>query len=865
MNFKRVYTSTKTYFVLSFLALVLLVFTSTMAYKQVVVMQNSAEMVSHSLHVYNGISLLTAHYTEADSEEFRDALLNSDKSENVYQAYREEGRVIMDSLTHLLDDNPSQIKRLQSVKGLLSDLYNQLQDLDETDLDTDDTLLQYRDAQKSVVSITLYQIRSLKSDILSEEQRLMQLRQETYESDKSLAPLLLLLLAFLALLVFILSFLRMYRNKLRIRESENFLRNVLGTTDNVVNYYEPIFNDDDNEIVDFTIVYANACNRDYFGLDPDDMLGKTVLEVFPFLKGSDAFSKFVECYNTQEKVKFEIEMTMNDSHMWFESLVTTLSNGILVTARNITAQEQAKNTQLKLKKRLENQNLKLLDNRALLANIFKSISHIVMHFKSIRNENNEIIDFQVLFVNDRINPVTGDIPEEIKNKNVSDVFPEIFKTGVFEHLVNAIENNKTIEYDVPYEKGDKTHWFSATAIKLGDGVTVTIRETTDEKEKSDQLLKLNEQLVIRNSILNDAESIAKIGSFLWYKDSDTRELSDNFYRILGFNPNEFLSSSKKYRDFIHPEDLAVYDRRLKDSINGLTSDEFTYRIITKKGKIKFVKTNGQFLDKEGQTVMIGVVQDVTQTISAAEELRKSNSELQQSNAELESFNRVASHDLQEPLRKIQLFISRIEDIEGETFSGKGSNYFVKVKNAAERMQNLIQNLLAYSRIDSSKTDLERIDLNDVLHKVQEDLANTIKDTAAEITSDKLPDIHGVFFQMEQLFANLMANALKYRSKTSVPKIVIQSNKVSSSELPIDFITTSQLYYKITFSDNGIGFDEKHTEKIFEVFQRLHQKTEYTGTGIGLAICKKIVENHNGYIYAKGKLGEGAQFIIFLPA
>src|SRR5690606_31689926 len=113
-------------------------FTSTMAYKQTVVMQKSAEMVSHSLHVYNGISLLTAHYTEADSEEFRDALLKSDKSENVFKAYREEGRVIMDSLMHLLEDDPSQIKRLQSVKGLLGDLYNQLQHLDNTDLETDD-------------------------------------------------------------------------------------------------------------------------------------------------------------------------------------------------------------------------------------------------------------------------------------------------------------------------------------------------------------------------------------------------------------------------------------------------------------------------------------------------------------------------------------------------------------------------------------------------------------------------------------------------------------------------------------------------------------------------------------------------------
>ncbi|SFN73974.1 PAS domain S-box-containing protein [Bizionia echini] len=864
MNFKRVYTSTKTYFVLSFMALVLLVFTSTMAYKQIVGMQKSAEMVSHSLHVYNAISLLTAHYTEADSEEFRDALLNTNKKERIYNNYQEEGRVIMDSLANLVRDNPSQTKRLESLQVLLNDLYKQLQDLDKTDLEADNTLLQYREAQKSIISISLYQIRSLKNEMLGEEQRLMELRQKTYESDKSLAPLLLLLLAFLALLVFVLSFLRIYRNKLRIRQSENFLKNVLGTTDNVVNYYEPIFNEE-NDVVDFTIIFANACNRDYFGLEPDDMIGKTVLEVFPFLKDSGNFNHLVACYRNQDKVKFKSQVLMNDSTMWFESLITPLSEGILITARNITVEEEAKNTQLQFRKRLEKQNLILLDNRALLANIFKSISHIVIHLKSIRNAEGRIHDFEIVFVNDRISPVTGDIPEEIKNKNVSVVFPEVFKTGVFEHLVTTIENNNTIEYTVPYEKENRTHWFSTTAIKLGDGVTVTIRDVTEEKEKSNQLIKLNEQLVIRNSILNDAESIAKIGSFLWYRDSDTSELSDNFYRILGFEPNAFTSSSKKFRDFIHPDDLATYDLKLNESLNGLTSEEFTYRIVTKQGETKFVKTNGQFLEKDGQTVMIGVVQDVTQSIYAAEELRKSNLELQQSNAELESFNRVASHDLQEPLRKIQLFISRIEDIERTNFSEKGTTYFNKVKNAAQRMQNLIKNLLAYSRIDSSKTDLETIDLNDVLSKVQEDLINMIKDTQAEIISDQLPEIQGIFFQMEQLFANLIANALKYRNKTKSPKITIQAVTVGASEVPGNINLISKSYYKITFKDNGIGFDTKYSEKIFEVFQRLHQKTEYTGTGIGLAICKKIVENHYGYIHATAKLGEGAQFIIFLPA
>ncbi|HCY83447.1 MAG TPA: hypothetical protein DHV22_18590, partial [Xanthomarina gelatinilytica] len=297
----------------------------------------------------------------------------------------------------------------------------------------------------------------------------------------------------------------------------------------------------------------------------------------------------------------------------------------------------------------------------------------------------------------------------------------------------------------------------------------------------------------------------------------------------------------------------------------LKPNEYTYRVVTKSGHVKYFKTNGQFINKDDETVMIGVVQDVTQSIEAEEKLRKSNLELLQSNAELESFNRVASHDLQEPLRKIQLFISRIEDKESDRFSNKSLEYFTKVKNAGKRMQSLIQNLLAYSRIDSTKTDFETVDLNLVLEKVLDDLATNINETQTSVHADALPEIKGVFFQMEQLFANLISNAIKYRSSIETPVIHITSEKIHSADIPETFLKTSKQYHKISVMDNGIGFDVKYADKIFEVFQRLHQKNEYSGTGIGLAICKKIVENHNGYIFATAKLGTGAQFIMYLPA
>ncbi|MCX7547225.1 ATP-binding protein [Xanthomarina sp. F1114] len=864
MDFKQLYTSSKTYIFLLFVALGLFLFSTLTTYKQIIRMQKSAETVKHTLQVYNGISNLTTHFTEAESEEFRKNILKTEGSSRAFEIYKLEGQTIVDSLKLLINDNPDQLNRLETLNTLLDRLYQQLKEVEGQESQGSMESFSFPQNQTMKINGTLHHLREIKNEMLVEEESLMQERKADYDSYKSLAPKTLLFLAFFALSVFVISFIRIYKNKRRFRESEAFLKSVLSTTDNVVNYYEPII-DDTDKIVDFLIVFANDCNRDYFGLEPDEIIGKTISEVFPFIMDNGEFEEMKFCYNKKSKTISERQVVIKGEKMWFESIVTPLADGILETARNTSAQEKAKTLQLSLKKRLEKQNLTLLDNRAFLANIFKSISHVVMNFKSIRDTEGKIVDFEILFVNNRINPLTGDVPEDLKNKKVSQVYPHIFESGVFEYLVNAIENNESETYEISHQINDKLYWFRSTAIKLGDGVTVTSREITEEKERADQLINLNEQLVIRNSILTGAEGIAKIGSYLWYMDSDISEISDNFFRMLGYQVNEFDPSLKKYTEFIHPEDIEFVKNITEQVLQDMKPREYTYRVITKSGSIKHFKTNGQFINKNNKTVMIGVVQDVTETVETEESLRKSNLDLKQSNAELESFNRVASHDLQEPLRKIQLFVSRIEDKENERFSEKSRAYFEKVKLAGSRMQSLIQNLLAYSQIDSSRTDFESVNLNLVLEKVLEDLATRIADANAIIKVDDLPEIKGVLFQLEQLFSNLISNALKYKSKTETPTIEIKLEKIHASNISIDFVKSHLYYYKITVADNGIGFDDRHSNKIFEVFQRLHQKNEYSGTGIGLAICKKIVENHNGFIHASAKLGKGSQFFIYLPA
>ena len=241
-----------------------------------------------------------------------------------------------------------------------------------------------------------------------------------------------------------------------------------------------------------------------------------------------------------------------------------------------------------------------------------------------------------------------------------------------------------------------------------------------------------------------------------------------------------------------------------------------------------------------------------------------NSELEKINTELASFNHVASHDLQEPLRKIQTFISRIEDEDFDNLSKMGREYFQRIQNSAKRMQNLIDDLITYSHTSRDQQVWVRVDLDEIMTSVLSEMAPRLEDTKTTIDKDHLPVIMGIPFQMEQLFTNIIDNSLKYKHPERTPRIQIKYHLVDHLNIKDQIITPELKYHQLIFRDNGIGFDNSYAESIFTLFQRLHGKTEYTGTGIGLAICKKITENHKGYIEAEGKPGEGAIFSVYLP-
>lgn len=248
-------------------------------------------------------------------------------------------------------------------------------------------------------------------------------------------------------------------------------------------------------------------------------------------------------------------------------------------------------------------------------------------------------------------------------------------------------------------------------------------------------------------------------------------------------------------------------------------------------------------------------------------IKKLEAELEQlrkQSKELDSFSSIASHDLKEPLRKIMLFSKLVIDAEKENVSETSAKYLERIAVSADRLQQLIDDLIAYSRTGTEKIKFTKTNLNQVLTAARSELKESIKTKQVEITSDELPTILALKSQMAQLFTNLLSNSIKYSKADEIPKINISCEKATQAALSKFGTQEGINYYRISISDNGIGFPNEFNEAIFEPFKRLHGKDDFAGTGIGLAICKKIVENHNGFISAESEPGNGTSFFIFLP-
>jgi PAS domain S-box-containing protein len=328
--------------------------------------------------------------------------------------------------------------------------------------------------------------------------------------------------------------------------------------------------------------------------------------------------------------------------------------------------------------------------------------------------------------------------------------------------------------------------------------------------------------------------------------------------VTGYSKDDFLSGKVKWIEIIVPEDQPLVSEKMKKSIsNPDTSIELEYRIKNKNGEIKWVWEVLQKLQAgSGMPEKIqAVVRDITERKKAEEILKLKLEELARSNAELEQFAYVASHDLQEPLRIITSYLQLLQRKYEGKLDEKADKYIFFTIEGAARMKDLINDLLDFSRITTRAKEPQPTNCEVLLNRVLLDLELFIKENKATVLHDPLPEVIADNTQLSQIFQNLIINGIKF-NREEAPKIQISAKKVSAENKTEEWLFSVQ--------DNGIGIDPKYSERIFEVFKRLHRREEYPGTGIGLSICRKIVERHRGRIWVESEPGKGSTFYFALP-
>jgi two-component system, chemotaxis family, CheB/CheR fusion protein len=419
-------------------------------------------------------------------------------------------------------------------------------------------------------------------------------------------------------------------------------------------------------------------------------------------------------------------------------------------------------------------------------------------------------------------------------------------------------------------------------------------QTSKEEIQStnEELATVNQELQTRNDLLAEANRYSEAiihtlheSIVVLDKNLKVKTANDAFYKQFKFKPHN-TEGVPIYR----LGNFQLKIPRLRELLEGMIVKGGKLRDIEIRGSFKgvgekVIRVNASVIEKKnlGEQLILLAISDITEAVHKREEIERmhyqhdkaleiknrdldeKNRELEKMNKELESFSFVSSHDLQEPLRKIRNFITCLQEEELPNLSEQGQHYLQRIQLTTRRMQTLIEDLLVYSKITNDRIQLKPVELSKVVAKVKDNFKEVLEEKGGTIKSGELCLVKAVPFQLQQLMDNLVGNALKFSDKKRKPRIQIFCKLVKGSKTEMKELYPDKNYFRITVKDNGIGFDSKYKDRIFEVFQRLHEFEEYKGTGIGLAICRKIALNHNGAISANGKLGKGARFDIFIPA
>lgn len=400
------------------------------------------------------------------------------------------------------------------------------------------------------------------------------------------------------------------------------------------------------------------------------------------------------------------------------------------------------------------------------------------------------------------------------------------KDGVYREFL-------TRSIPMPGGRGKADQWFG------------THTDISEIKKVEKELLKYRERL-------NLALENGQIGIWEWDIRNNTVIWDKRTEKMFGYKPGTFDGTYESFEASVHEEDLAHLRNALNNSLRTHKALETVFRIKIKNGKHRFISTKALInMNSKGDPAsMSGICFDITGMKQGVEEaLLRLNEELLRSNTDLQQFAYVASHDLQEPLRMVSSFTQLLQLKYSDKIDDDGREFIHYAVEGSKRMYELLNGLLAYSRVQSRGTEFAKVDMNRVVEKVMDNLSLKISETETKIISQRLPEVFADENQMIQLIQNLFENSIKFRRQK--PEITVSSE-------------TRDDHYIFRITDNGIGIESQYFERIFRIFQRLHRTDEYTGTGIGLAICKRIVGRHMGTIWTESEPGKGSTFSFSIP-
>ena len=839
--------------------IILLLFISFLSYQRINRLNQEEELVFHTDLVKLRLEQVLSYVKDAETSQ-RGYLLTSDTSFLMpLQSARRKIQETMGSLDSLSSDNLVQVVNVKDLQLLINQRIARIYSILYLPESDQSELRSGMIDGKRIMDLVKDKIAAMQSI----ENSLLAQRLALKERSAALTPVYSLLFSIFAIFILTIAYFRL--------RSESKLRVEAESSEAKIHRF---FNEVPAILAilrgpEYRFEFANPSCMEFIG--KKDVVGKTVREVLPEIESQGYIELLDKVYRGDEPyVGKEMPLILDinsrsDLPTYINFVLQAIpdefnnTEGILAFCYDVS--ESVYN-----RKKIED-----AEQRTRLAIEAAELGTFDWDLKSQKFESSarllEIFGFKGQF--------------NVKHQNLIDCFhpadrptrdravAESYNKGSLNYEARIIRNDKSVRWVNVYGKilyGEN---------KAPDRMYGMVMDITSQKSAFEELQESEARFRLLADSMPQLIWTGDASGFLYYFNKAVYEFSGLHYEELKKNG---------WLNLVHRDDRFENIRKWKLAIQTGKEFNIEHRFLNSSGEYRWMLSlahpqrdaNGNIQMWVGTSTDIDEqkhfmheleqkVKERTQSLLESNiKLENTVLELERTNKELESFNYIASHDLQEPLRKIIAFSRRLEEKEKDSFSSQSKDYFDRIVASAIRMQNLIDGLLAYSLENEEDFVFDMVDLNLLVKEVEEDMKESIAEKKGCLEFKNLPNICAVQIQIYQLLVNLIGNALKYSKPDLPPVIRISASSIDGIDLKFSGARSDLKYWKISIEDNGIGFEQQYDNKIFELFQRLHPKSDYFGTGIGLAICKKIMNNHHGFITAVGKPGEGAIFNIFLP-